>query len=114
MVGAFLYAVLDRDLDVVEAALGKLAQGRRRDADRRCDQIGVKAARVRRGRDLHQIAPCAGLAAGEMNLQDAKPGGFLEDTRPRLGVELFAARVEHKRVRAIRAAEWATMRQLGQ
>ena len=114
MIGARFFAVLDRDLHVVEAGVGKLAQRRRGDADRGRDQIGVKAGLVRGGRDLDKIAARARLAAREMNLQDAEAGGFLEYARPGLGVELVGARFERQRVRAVRTAERATMRQLGQ
>ena len=50
MVGAFRLAVLDRNLHVVEAGVGELAQGRRGDADRRGDEIGVEAGAMRRRR----------------------------------------------------------------
>src|SRR5215831_4533917 len=49
-----------------------------------------------------------------MNLQDAEAGCFLEHARPSRDVELVGARLECKWVRAVRTAERATMRQLGQ
>ena len=114
VVGGGFLAVLDRDLHVVEPAVGEHAQGLRRQADRRGDEIAVEAG-VARGRDdLGQIAPRRRLAARQMHLQHAEPGRFAEHTRPGRGVELVGARVERDRVGAIRTAERTTMRQLGQ
>ena len=92
VVGACGLAVLDRDLHVIETGFGELAQRLRGDADRRGDEIGVKAGLVRRRGDRDEVAPRAGLAAGEMHLQHAEPGGFLKDTGPGLAyrVRLFA------------------------
>ncbi len=62
VIGARFFAVLDGDLHMIEADVGELAQRRRRDADGRCDQIGVKAGIMGGGGDLDQVASRAGLA----------------------------------------------------
>ncbi len=86
----------------------------RGDADARGDQIGVEPGLARRRRDLDQIAARAGLAAGEMHLQHAERRGLGEHPRPGRGVELVVALLERQRIGAIRTAERAAVRQLGQ
>ena len=66
------------------------------------------------GSDLDQITACAGLAAREVNLQDAETGGLTEHPRPGLGVEFVRPRFQRQRVGAVRATQRATVRQLGQ
>ncbi len=114
VVGGTGLAVLDRDLHVIEADAGERSQRLVGDADRRGDQVGVEACRVRGRRDVDEVAARARLAAREMHLQHAQRGRFLEHTRPGRGVELVIARIERQRIRAIGAAEGATVRQLGE
>src|SRR6202044_507028 len=106
-------AVLDRNLHVIEAGIGELVQRIRGNADRRGDQIGVKAGVMGRSRDLDQIAARARLATGEMHLQHAERRGFGEHAGPGRGIELVVARIEYERVGAIGAAERTAVRQLG-
>ena len=113
-IGAGRLAVLDRDLHVIEAGVGQLAQRVGGDTDRRSNEVGVKAGSVRRGGDVDQIAPRTGLAAGEMDLKNTEAGGFRKHPRPGLRVEFVGPRIERQRVRAIRTAERAAVRQLGQ
>jgi hypothetical protein len=49
-----------------------------------------------------------------MHLKNAESGGLLKHTRPGLGIEFVRARIERERIGAIRTAQWAAMRQLGQ
>src|SRR5439155_20872764 len=97
----------------VETLLPKLAYGVRGDTDARSDQIGVEAGLARRGRNLHQIAACARLAAGEMHLHHAELRGLLEHAHPRSGVELSLPPLERERIGAIGTAKRTTVCQLG-
>ena len=114
MVGGCFLAVLDRNLHVVEPGVGERAQGLRRQADRRGDEIAVEPGVARGRNDLGQIAPRRRLAAGQMHLQHAEARRFAEHPRPGRGVEFVGARVERERIGAIGTAERTTMRQLGQ
>ena len=73
----------------------------------------MRASKARAG-DVHEVAPRAGLAARQMHLQHAKLRRFAEDAQPGRGIELVRSCIERERVRAIRAAERATMGQLGE
>ena len=84
------------------------------DADGRGDQIGVEPGVVRGRGEFDEVAPRTRLAAREMHLQHAERRRFVEDARPGRGIEFVRARIERDRIGAIRAAERATVRQLGQ
>src|SRR5262249_20790527 len=62
----------------------------------------------------HEIAARARLATGEVHLQDPERARLMEHPRPGRGVELVVAGVKCKRVGTVRAAERATVGQLGQ
>src|SRR5438067_468264 len=99
---------------MIEARLPQIAHGARGDADPRGDEIGVEPGLARVRRDVDEIAPRAGLAAGEMYVHHAEAGRFLEHPRPGRSVELAVARLERERIGAIRTTERTTMRQLRQ
>src|SRR5437764_2658020 len=92
-IGGCRFAVLDRYLHVIEAGLAECCQGFLADADRRGDQIGVEPGSMRGGRDLDEVAACAGLAARQMNLQDAESRRLLEYPRPGRAIELAIPRI---------------------
>src|ERR1700677_3346754 len=96
MISTVACAVLDRNLHMVETGVGEPIQYRRSDADRRGDEIGVETGRMRRRRDLDEVAPGSWLPAREMNLENAKPRGLDEDARPGLRIQLAVARIERK------------------
>ena len=99
-VGRHGVGVLDRDLDVIEAGLPQIAHGARGDADAGGDQIGVEPGLARVRRDVDEIAPRAGLAAGQMHVQHAERRRLLEHPRP--------GRRRRARRRAIPArADWS-------
>ena len=50
------------------------------------------------GGDVHEIAPCARLAAGQMQLQDAELSRFAENAQPGRGIEFVLSRIERERV----------------
>src|SRR5262249_26631718 len=80
----------------------------------RRDEAGIEPDFGRQRHDLLKIAPQRGLAAREMQLQDAERGGLLENVEPNLGWKLAASALQHQRVGAVRALQWAAMRELGQ
>ena len=79
---------------MVEAGIGERAERLRGDADAGGDEIGVEAGVARRRDDVDEIAPRRRLAAGQMHLQHAEPGGLAEHPRPGRGIELVGAAVE--------------------
>ena len=114
VVGGLLLAVLNRNLHVIETGIGEHAQGFRRQADRRRNEIAVEPGVARGLHDLLQIAPRRRLAARQMDLQHAQPRRLAEHARPGRGVEFAGAVVELQRIGAIRTAERTAMRQLGE
>jgi hypothetical protein len=57
---------------MVESGLSQCAEGLLRDAHRRGDEIGVKTGGMGAGGEVDEIASRAGLAARQMQLQDAE------------------------------------------
>jgi hypothetical protein len=94
---------------MVEPGFGQRAERLVRDAHGRGDEIGVETDRMGAGSDVHEVAPCAGLAARQMHLQHAELRRFTKDAQPGRGVELVLPRIERERVRAIGAAERTAM-----
>src|SRR6202020_529451 len=92
-VGGCTLAVLYLYLHVIEAGFGELPQSVRGDADRRGDEIGVKAGGMRRCHDRDEIAPRTRLAAGEMHLEDAERRGLGKHPRPGLWGKPLSPRV---------------------
>src|SRR5262249_5854695 len=79
--------VLDRDLHMIEPRIGKLAEPLIRDADTGGNEIGVEAGVARRCHDVDEIATRRRLAAREVDLQHAEPGGLAKHPRPGGSVE---------------------------
>jgi hypothetical protein len=113
MVGGLFIAVLYRYLHVIETGITKRGKRLRRETDRRCDQVAVKARITCRLGDFWQVAPRRGLTSGQMDLQNAKRGRFPKNPRPGRGVELVVAPVERQRIRAVGTAERTAMREFG-
>src|SRR5258705_10776642 len=99
---------------MIEPDLTGLGHRSRADAPYPGDQVGVEAGFAGVSRDVDEVAPRAGLAAGKMHMQHAERRGFGKHPRPSGGVEFAVARLEPKRGGAIRATERAPMRQLGE
>ena len=114
VVGGSGLGVLDRNLHVVEAGFHQIAEGARGDANRRGDEVGVKACVMRGGCDLHKVAARGRLATGKRHLQHTEAGGLAHHPHPGGRVELVAAFVELERIRAVGTAERATVGQLGE
>ena len=72
----------------------------RRDFARARDQFGQIRARQR-------------LASGEVKMQNAERGGLAENAQPVGGRELFFARRQLQRIRAVHAVQRAAVRDLG-
>ena len=113
VIGGCLVAVLDRDLDVVEACVGERGECLRRQSDARRDQVAVEGRITCRLDDFGQVAPRRGLTSGQMDLQDAERGRFPENPRPGRHIDLVVAPVERQRIRAVGTAERAAMREFG-
>src|SRR5690606_29169613 len=64
--------------------------------------------------EFQQVGAQQRFAAGEVHLQDADIGGFIEHPEPGGGVEFFFAAGHLERVRAVDAAQRATVGHLEQ
>ena len=64
VVGRGFYAVLDRDLDVIEPGLHQLGEALRRHADAGGYEVSVETGRARGASNLDEIAPRGRLPAG--------------------------------------------------
>jgi hypothetical protein len=80
----------------------------------RGDQIGVQACAMGGCCDLDNVTPCRRLSARKMNLEHSEICGLPKYPSPGRGVDLVGARLEGDRVRAIGAAEWTAMSELGE
>src|SRR5713101_6927316 len=99
---------------MIEPDLGERAKYLVRDADGGGDEIGVENGRMGRRRDVDEIAPGAGLAAGQVHLQYTERRRLTKDARPGRGVELVISNVERQGIRAIGAAERTAVGELGE
>ena len=70
----------------------QIAHGARGDADARGDQVGVEPGLARMRGDLDQVAPRAGLAAGQMHLQHAERRPPRANTRAQVAVSSSSSR----------------------
>ena len=90
--------VLDRDLHVVEAALGEVLETVAIERDRSGDQVRIET-RFRRCRDdVLEILARGRLAARQMHLKDAHLAGLLHHRDPHLGRKLLVDALELDRI----------------
>ena len=106
--------VLERDLDVIEPALGEILEAGAIERDGGGDQVRVETGLGRRRDDVLEVLPRGGLAAREMHLEDAHLAGLLHHRAPHLGGELLVDALELDRIGAIGALQGTAMRQLGE
>ena len=69
---------------------------------------------MRRRGDVHDVAPCRRLAAGEVDLQAAQRRRLAEHARPFSGGQLGAGPRQFDGVGAVGAAQRAAMGELGE
>ena len=93
--------VLDRHLHVVEAEHGQPLQPLARQQHAGGDQVGVEPDLGRLRHDLLEVAAHGGLAARQMQLQDAEIGRLRQHVEPYLGRQLA-------RRRARAPADWSS------
>ena len=89
---------------MVDPGHGQIAHHLVRQLHARGDQIGVEPRPPRRLDEGRDIAPGQGLAAGEMDVQDAERRRLPYHPQPRGGIELGAGPLKLKRVGTIGAA----------
>src|SRR6202521_5422022 len=105
--------ILKAELDVVKARFHKLGQTLARKTDSGGDQVGVQTRLARTLDQLRQIRTRQRLASGEVQMQNAERGRLTENAQPVGGRELFFARCQLQRIRAVHAVQRTTVRDLG-
>src|SRR5450631_2765150 len=110
--GAFA-RILKAELDMVKASFHKLRQALARKPDSRGDQVRIQTRLARALDQLSQIRARQRLASGEVKMQNAKRGSLAENPQPVGGCELFFARSQLQRIRAVYAVQRAAVRDLG-
>ena len=105
--------VLDRELHAAQAGVAQRREPVRAERDAGRDEVRIELRRPRRADDRGEIASRRRLAAGEADVHGAERGGFAEHAAPGVGVERVANCREILRVRAVRTAQRAAIRQLG-
>ena len=105
--------ILEAKLDVIHSCLRERSHRAVVQRDAGGDDVGVEAARGGAGDQRGQVAPGQRFAAGEMDLQDADVGRFVEHAQPDGGVQLAGGTRQLQRVGAVRAGERATMGEFG-
>src|ERR1700686_1374592 len=108
-----LARILKAELDMVEPRFDKLAQALARKPDSRGDQIRVQTRLPRTFDQFGQIGARQRLASGEVQMQNAERGSLVKNAQPVGGRELFFARCQLQRIRAIHAVQRAAVRDLG-
>ena len=78
------------------------------------DEIGVEADLGRLRHDLLEVAAHGGLAARQMQLQDAEIGCLRQHVEPYLGRQLAGGALQRQRIGAVGALQRAAVRQLGE
>jgi hypothetical protein len=108
------FAVLYRNLHVIEPGFDKLFERARHDADSGGDEICIQAAGMCCSGNLDKVPACARFPAGEVDLQNPERRRLPEGPSPSLRIKFAASRIKGNRVGAIWTAERATMRQFGE
>jgi hypothetical protein len=75
----------------------------------RGDEIDVQAGSARGANEIEDVGAGEGFTSGEVSLQDAEVGGFLEDARPGLCVEFAGAGLQLERIGAVDTVQRAAM-----
>jgi len=105
--------ILKAELDMVKARFHKLGQTLARKPDSRRDQVRVQTRLACACDQLTQIRTRQRLASGEVQMQNAERGGLAENAQPVGSRELFLARSQLQRIRAVHAVQRAAVRDLG-
>ena len=113
-VGVGGVGVLNGDLHVVEAGRRQRLQSLARQRHGRCDEVGVEADLGRLRHDRFEVAPHGGLAAREVQLQDAEIGCLREHVEPNLRRQLAGNALELERVGAVGTLQRTAVGQLRQ
>jgi hypothetical protein len=99
-------------LKMVEAGFDEVCKAGLVERKAGSDEIDVKTGDASGADQNEDVRAGEWLATGEVGLQDAKGGGFLENARPVGGRKLAGARLEFERVGAINTMKGAAMGQL--
>src|SRR6266404_9294672 len=105
--------VLDRDLHVVEAERFQSRQPLAGERDPAGDQVGVQIEPSRAFHERFQVVAQQGLATREIELHDPERLRLAEHTQPVVGAERVGVAGPVGRIRAVCAAQWAAIGQLG-
>jgi hypothetical protein len=99
-------------LKVIEAGLYEGFEALFVERHARGDEIHVEAGGARGADQFEDVGAGERFASGEIGLQDAQSGGFLEHAGPVFGGEFCGALREFLRIRAVDAVQRATVRKL--
>ncbi len=100
---------LNGQLNVVEAAFGKISELRCGQPNAGGDEVGVKICLTRAGQQLGQVASGSRFTAREVHMQNAHRGGLLKHADPGFGIQFLRLADHLKRVGAIRTFQRAAM-----
>lgn len=112
-VGDFFAGALEAELKMVETGFNQRGKFWLVEGQAGSDEVDVKAGGASGADEIKDVGAGERLAAGEIGLEDAYFGGFLEDAGPGFGGEFFRAGLEFERVGAVDAVERAAVGELG-
>ena len=98
---------------MIQARCHKLGQTLARKPDSRGDQVRVQTRLPGALDQFDQIRTRQRLASGEVKVQNPERGSLVENAQPVRSCELFFARSQLQRIRAIHAMQRALVRNLG-
>jgi hypothetical protein len=93
-IAALFIAILDAELDMIEAGGDERIEALGIQQNTRCDEIGIKPGAMGLADKIGQIAACGRLAAGEMDLQHAEGSRFGDNPTPLFRRQLVARALE--------------------
>ena len=112
-VGGVFVGALEAELEVVEAGFDELRELWFVEGEAGADQIYVEAGGAGGADQVEDVGAGEWFAAGEVGLEDAELGGFLEDAGPRFGRKFFGAGCEFGWIGAVDAVERAAVGEFG-
>ncbi len=100
-IGGFFGSALKTQLNMIEARLDDLVEPRFVEGNPGGDEVDVQSGLAGGADEFHNIGAGQRLAAGKINLQNSRFGGFAEHARPNLGGKFVRSRFQFKGIRAV-------------